>query len=115
MDVPAELQKMIGPKERMELFVNGKDYPQITVETLAVTGEKIIIGRQNESEEMVFTEYNYSDITGVGLEKGFMRSIIRLRVKSERDSMDSIRLPPKPAELALELIKQKVCGRPGTC
>jgi hypothetical protein len=115
MDVPAEIQKMIGPKERMELFVNGEDYPQITVETLAITGEKIIIGRQNASENMDLTVYSYSDIEGVGLEKGFMRSIIRLRVKSKGVSMDSIRLPPKIAEQALDIIKGKVCGRPGPC
>lgn len=99
----------------MELFVNGDDYPQITVETLAVTAEKIIIGRQNSSEKLDIIVYSYSDIEGVGLEKGFMRSIIRLRVKSKKDSMDSIRLPPKIAEQALDIIKGKVCGHPGPC
>jgi hypothetical protein len=116
MDVPAEMQKMIGPKEKMELFVDGESYPQITVETLVITGEKIIIGRQNEAAgRMDLTVYGYSDITGVGLEKGFMRSIIRLRVKSKGDSMDSIRLPPKIAEQVLGILKEKVCGRPGQC
>jgi hypothetical protein len=112
MEVPAEIQKMIGPKERIELFVNAEEYPQITVETLAITSERLIIGRQNASEKMDFTMHSYPDISGVGLEKGFMRSIIRLRVKSKGESMDSIRLPPKVAEQALEIIKGKVCGAP---
>jgi hypothetical protein len=115
MDIPAEIQKMMGPKEKMELIVDGENYPQITVETLAVTSERIIIGRQNASEAKTnFTLYSYSDITGVGLEKGFMRSIIRLRLKTKGESMDSIRLPPKVAEQVLGLIRDKVCGPPGS-
>lgn len=111
MDVPADIQKLIGPKETIELYVNGENYPEITIDTIAITSERVIIRRQNaQSSKSELTVHSYSEITGVGLEKGFMRSIIRLRLKTGGESMDSIRLPPKLAEQALGILKQKVCG-----
>ena len=111
MDVPADMKKIMGPKETIELYVGGETYPEITIDTVAITSERIILRRQNaQATKTDLTVYSYSEITGVGLEKGFMRSIIRLRVKTGGESMDSIRLPPKLAEQALGILKQKVCG-----
>ncbi len=111
MDIPPEIQELIDPKETIELFVDGEAYPQITIDTVAITSERIILRRPNaQGLETGLTIYNYSDITGVGLEKGFMRSIIRLRVKSNGGSMDALRMPPKLAEQALSYLKERVCG-----
>lgn len=99
------------PRETIELFVDGESYPQITIDTVAITSERIILRRPNaQGSKTDLTIYKYSDITGVGLEKGFMRSIIRLRVKGSGESMDALRMPPKLAEQALSYLKEKVCG-----
>jgi Bacterial PH domain len=112
MDLPVEIQKMMAPKETIELFVDGELYPEITVDTLVITDQRIIIRRVPSSAAKTdFAVYRYQDITGVGLEKGFMRSMIRLRVKTVGESMDTIRLPPKLAEQAFTYIKDKVCGQ----
>lgn len=111
MDVPDDMKKFMEPKETIELYVDGEAYPQITIDSVAITSERIILRRTNAQQSKTdLTVYQYSDITGVGLEKGFMRSIIRLRVKTGGESMDSIRLPPKLAEQTLGILKQKVCG-----
>ena len=83
------------------------------MDTVAVTDKRVIIGRPNAlTAKIEYTVHNYPDITGVGLEKGFMRSIIRLRLRSVEQSMDSIRLPPKSAEQVLGIVKDKVCRGP---
>jgi hypothetical protein len=111
MDVQAEIKKIMGPKETIELFVDSQNYEETTIDSLALTNERIIIGRENsQTSKVEYTVHKYTDISGVGLEKGFMRSIIRLRVKTGGESMDSIRLPPKLAEQTLGILKQKVCG-----
>ena len=113
MDVQSEIKKMMGPNETIALFVDGEAYKETTVDTVALTSERIVIGRPNAlTAKIEYAVHNYPDITGVGLEKGFMRSIIRLRLKSKGESMDSIRLPPKSAEQVLGMIKDKVCRVP---
>ena len=112
MDLPVEIQKMMSPKETIELFVDGEIYNEITIDTLVITDERIIIQRlPSNAAKTDLTIYRYPDVTGVGLEKGFMRSMVRLRVKTVGESMDSIRLPPKLAEQAFTYIKEKVCGQ----
>ena len=111
MDLPVEIQKIIGPKETIELFIDGETYSDITVDTLALTNKRIIIQRSpTDPAKPDLTIYEYQDITGVGLEKGFMRSIIRLRVGPNGGTMDSIRMPPKIADQAMTYLKEKVCG-----
>jgi len=113
MDLPVEIQKMMTPKETIILFVDGETCPEITIDTLMITDERIIIRRQpSNAAKTDLTIYRYQDIIGVGLEKGFMRSMVRLKVKSAGESMDSIRLPPKLAEQAFTFIKDKVCREP---
>jgi hypothetical protein len=113
MEIQGEIQKMMGPRETMVLFIDSQKHQETTIDTLAITNERIIIGRHNAlTEKLEFTTHNYPDITGVGVEKGFMRSIVRLRLKNSGVSMDSIRLPPKIAEQALGIIKDKVCRNP---
>ncbi len=111
MDVPAEIQELMDPKETIELFVDGEKYPEITIDTVAITSERVILRRHcTQSTRTDLTFYSYPEITGVGLEKGFMRSMIRLKVKTAGESMDVIRLPTKLADQAMGILKQKVCG-----
>ncbi len=111
MDVPSDMQKLIGLEERIELYVNGDNYPDITIDTVALTSEKVILRRHNpQASQTDITVYSYPDITGVGMEKGFLRSIIRLRIKDAGETMDSIRLPTKLAEQAIGILKHNVCG-----
>jgi hypothetical protein len=111
MDIPIEMQKILGPKETIELFVDAEAHPEITIDTVTITNERIILRRHQDGKAMSdLTVIGFSDITAVGLEKGFMRSIIRLRLKSNGGSMDSIRMPSKLADQTLVLLKHKVCG-----
>jgi hypothetical protein len=114
MDIPVEIQKMMGPKETIELFVDGETYTQATTDSLAVTSDRIILRRALAPDVNTDLKvYSYSDITGVGVEKGFLRSIVRLRLKTG-ESMDAIRLPPKQAEQVVNFIKDKVCRHPSS-
>ena len=111
MDVPIEIQKIMGPKETIELFVDAEAHPEITIDTVTITNERIILRRhQDGTTKSDLTIIGFSEISAVGLEKGFMRSIIRLRLKSNDGSLDSIRMPSKLADQALVLLKHKVCG-----
>jgi hypothetical protein len=111
MEIPADMKKVMAPNETVEMFVDGEKYPQITIDTVAITSERIILKRPTTTGlKTDLTIYRFSDITGVGVEKGFMRSIVRLRVKSTGETMDSIRMPPKLADEALKYLKDKVCG-----
>jgi hypothetical protein len=113
MDVPEEMKKLMRPEESIELYVNGEAYPEITSDTVAITNERVILRRHDpQTSTTDITVYSYPEITGVGMEKGFMRSIIRLRVNTKNggEKMDSIRLPTKLAEQAIGILKQNVCG-----
>ena len=116
MEIPADMQKVLRPNETVVLFVDSRTHHETTIDSLLLTNERIIIGRENpQTDKTDLTSHAYADVTGVGLEKGFMRSIIRLRLKAGGTSMDSIRLPPKVDEQVLGILKDKVCGRPGPC
>ncbi|MGD0818687.1 MAG: PH domain-containing protein [Methanomassiliicoccales archaeon] len=115
MDIPVEIQQSLGPKETIDLFVDEEKHPKATVDSVAITSERIIIRRSHpDVSKNVLTVYSYPDITGVGLEKGFLRSIIRLRVKNGANSVESIRVPSELAEQILGLIKDKVCRFPSS-
>jgi hypothetical protein len=109
MEIPIEVQKMLGPKEKIELFVNEESHPEITIDSSAITNERLLFRRNGADSKDDFKAYAFSDIVGVGMEKGFMRSIIRLRLKSEATVL-TIRMPTKLAEQAMVSLKQKVCG-----
>jgi hypothetical protein len=111
MDVPIEIQNIMGPKETIELFVDADAHPEITIDTVTITNERIILRRQQAgAETSKLTIIGFSDVSAVGLEKGFMRSILRLRLKGNGGSTEAIRMPTKLADQAAVLLKQKVCG-----
>jgi hypothetical protein len=111
MEVPIEIKNIMGPKETIEMFVDAEAHPEITVDTVTITSERIILKRtQVGTATSNLMLIGFSDITAVGLEKGFMRSILRLRVKSHGGSVEAIRMPSKLADQASVILKQKVCG-----
>ena len=110
MEVPIEIKNIIGPKETIEMFIDAEAHPEITVDTVTITSERVILKRQTGAATSNLTLIGFSDITAVGLEKGFMRSILRLRVKTNGGSVEAIRMPSKLADQAAAILKQKVCG-----
>jgi len=108
MDVPDDLTNILGPNEKIELYIKQKIYhPQISIDSVLITSERIILRHPHAlGTQKDFTDFNYRDISNVVLEKGILRSTIKctLRLGGEPLSLDD--LANDDAEKAYKIIRE---------
>jgi hypothetical protein len=108
MDVPDDLKNILGPNEKIELYIKQKIYhPQISIDSVLITSERIILRHPHAlGTHKDFTDFNYKDISNVVLEKGILRSTIKctLRLGGEPLSLDD--LANDDAEKAYKIIRE---------
>jgi PH (Pleckstrin Homology) domain-containing protein len=107
-DTPDDLKKILGPNERVELYIKEKIYhPKINVDSAVITNERIIMRHPHAlGLKKDYTDFNYKDISNAVLEKGVLRSTIKgtLRLGGEPFVMGD--LPNSQAEKAYGIIRQ---------
>ncbi|MDA4136230.1 MAG: PH domain-containing protein [Thaumarchaeota archaeon] len=107
-DTPNDVKKILGPNERVELYIKEKIYhPKLNVDSAVITNERIIMRHPHAlGLKKDYTDFNYKDISNAVLEKGVLRSTIKgtFRLGGEPFVMGD--LPNSEAEMAYGIIRQ---------
>jgi len=72
MDTPDDIAKILGPNEKVELYIKQKIYhPKINIDSVVFTSERMILRHPHAlGLKKDYTDYNYRDIANVVLAKG---------------------------------------------
>jgi hypothetical protein len=107
-DTPDDLTKILGSNERVELYIKQKIYhPKFNVDSVVVTNERIILRHPRAiGLKKDYTDFNYKDISNAVLEKGILRSKIKMTLRLGGESLSLGDLPNSEAEKAYGIIRQ---------
>ena len=109
-DPPEDIARILGPNEKVQLYIKEKIYhPQFSVDSVVITNERIILRHPHAlAMKREYTDYSYSDIASVTMEKGMMRSTIKVALKRSEGTMDLDKLPTDLAEQAYGTIRENI-------
>jgi len=107
---PEDLSKILGPNEQVELYIPQKIYhPRINIEGVVITNERIIFRHPHDLNlRKDYTDYNFQDISNVILDKGILRSTVKLTLRLGGEAFDMKDLPNSDAEKAYGLIRESL-------
>ena len=119
MSAPDDLKNILGSNEKIELFIQEKIYhPRINIESVIITNERVILRHPHALNlKKDYTDYSYRDITNVTLDKGILRSSIKLSLKhmqgskgsqQEGEILDLGNLPNDLAEKGYGIIRENI-------
>jgi hypothetical protein len=119
MATPDDLKNILGSNEKVELYIEEKIYhPRINIESVIITNERIIFRHPHALNlKKDYTDYSYRDITNVTLDKGILRSTIKLTLKNgeekqgkqqEGEHLDLDNLPNDLAEKGYGIIRENI-------
>jgi len=108
--VPSDLEQILAPGEEVELYIRQRIYhPKINIDSVVLTNELIILRHPHAlGLRKDYTDYNYQDITNVVLDKGVLRSTIRLILRFGGEPLLLNDLPNSQAEEAYGIIRENV-------
>jgi PH (Pleckstrin Homology) domain-containing protein len=107
-NAPDDLKRLLGPNERVELYIRQKIYhPKINVDSVIITNERIILRHPHAlGLRKDYTDFNYKDIANAVLEKGVLRSTIKCTLRLGGEPLTLGDLPNSDAEKAYGIIRQ---------
>ena len=118
MSAPDDIKNILGPNEKVELFIQEKIYhPRINIESVIITNERIIFRHPHALNlKKDYTDYSYRDIMNVKLDKGILRSTIKLMLKpkegnqgkNQEEPLDLDNLPNDLAEKGYGIIRENI-------
>ena len=119
MATPDDIKNILGSNEKVELYIEEKIYhPRINIESVIITNERIIFRHPHAlGLKKEYTDYSYRDITNVTLDKGILRSTIRLSLKhreehsakqQEEENLNLDNLPNDLAENGYGIIRENI-------
>ena len=87
MAAPDDIKNILGSTEKVELYIEEKIYhPRINIESVIITNERIILRQPHAlGLKKDYMDYSYRDITNVTLEKGIMRSTLKLTLRHREE------------------------------
>jgi hypothetical protein len=108
--VPADVTHILGPNERVELYVKEKIYhPTVKVDSVILTNERIILRHPHDlGLKKDYTDYSYTDIANVILDKGILRSSVKCVLRFQGDPLHLNDLPNADAEKVYGLIRENL-------
>jgi hypothetical protein len=107
---PDDIKKILGPNEKVELYIKDKIYhPKLNIDSVVVTNERIILRHPHAAGlKKDYTDISYSDVEGVELDKKITRATLRLKNKKSKEAMELGNLPAEHAEQAYGIIRENV-------
>jgi hypothetical protein len=118
MAAPDDIKNILGSNEKLELYIPEKIYhPRINIETVIVTNERIILRHPHALNlKKDYTDYSYRDIMNVKLDKGILRSTLKLMLKPKEgnqgknveEPLDLDNLPNDLAEKGYGIIRENI-------
>jgi PH (Pleckstrin Homology) domain-containing protein len=108
--VPTDVAHLLGPSEKVELYVKEKIFhPTIKVDSVVLTNERIILRHPRDlGLKKDFTDYSYTDIANVILDKGILRSSVKCVLRFRGDPLHLNDLPNADAEKAYGIIRENL-------
>ena len=110
MAAPDDIKNILGPNEKVELYIKEKIYhPQINIDSVIITNGRVILRHPHAlGLKKDYTDYSYQDITNVVLDKGIMRSTLKLTIKRDEKLLELGKLPNLLAEKAYGIIRENL-------
>jgi hypothetical protein len=119
MTAPEDIRNILGSNEKVELYIEEKIYhPRINIESVIITNERIILREPHSlGLRKNYTDYSYRDITNVTLDKGILRSTIKLTLRhkeehqgehKEEEHLELDKLPNYLAERGYGIIRENI-------
>ncbi len=110
MAIPEDLMKILGPRETVEVYITQKFYSvKIDIDSVVITNERIILRHPHAlGLKKDYTDYNYTDIENVILDKGIMRSTIRCTFKRGGEPLILNDIPKAEADKAYGIIRENI-------
>lgn len=109
-DVPSDIARLLDSDESVSLYMKQKKYhPAIDLESVAVTNKRVIF-RKPELLAMKkkYTDYSYADILNVSIDKGPLRSTIKLNLRLDGSDLLVEDIPNDDAEMAFQIIRDEI-------
>jgi len=108
--VPDDVQSILGPNEQVEQYIRQKIYhPKISIDSVVITNQRIILRHPHAMGlKKDFTDYGYKDVANVVIDKGVMRSTVKLTLRFGGDPLVLGDLPNKDAQAAYGLIRENI-------
>jgi hypothetical protein len=108
--VPSDITRILGPGEQVELFIQQKIYhPKINIDSVVLTTQRIILRHPHElGLKKDFTDFNYTDVANAILDKGILRSSVKLTLRFGGDPLNLNDLPNGDAEKAYGIIRSNI-------
>ncbi len=110
MSIPADIAKILGPNEKVELYIKQKIYhPKINIDSVVFTNERVILRHPHALRlKKDYTDFNYKDISNVVLEKSVLRSSLKLTLRSSGEPLVLGDLPNSEAEKASGIVRENI-------
>ena len=110
MSAPSDLKGLLGPDERVQVYIQQKIYhPKINIDSVVITNERVILRHPHAlGLKKDYTDYNYRDIANVVLDKGIVRSTLKLTLRFGGEPLTLNDLPNADAEKAYGVIRENV-------
>jgi hypothetical protein len=107
---PTDVVELLGPNERVELYIQQKIYhPKINIDSVLLTNERIILRHPHAlGLKKDYTDFSYTDIANVLLEKGILRSTVKCVLRFGGDPLALQDLPNSEAEKAYGIIRENL-------
>ena len=108
--VPSDVVHLLGPSEKVELYIKERIFhPTIKVDSVVLTNERIILRHPRDlGLKKDFTDFSYTDIANVILDKGILRSSVKCVLRFRGDPLHLSDLPNADAEKAYGIIRENL-------
>jgi hypothetical protein len=109
-EIPSDVAQILGPNERVELYIKQKIYhPKINIDSVVITNERIILRHPHAlGLKKDFTDFNYMDFANVILDRGIMRSTLKCILRMGGEPLMLNDLPNSEAERAYGIIRENL-------
>lgn len=107
---PTDVIQLLGPNEQLELYIKQKIYhPTINVDSVLLTNERIILRHPRDlGLKKDYTDFSYTDIANVILDRGILRSTVKCMLRFGGDPLSLTELPNADAEKAYGIIRENL-------
>jgi PH (Pleckstrin Homology) domain-containing protein len=110
MDIPDDIMPLLDNEEKVLYSAKQKKYrPSVNTESIVITNRRVILRKPfMMNMKKSYTDYIYSDISNIILDKGPLRSTIILSLKMDADDLIIENVPNEMAQRAFRIIRERV-------
>ena len=107
---PEDLNQILGPNERIELYIKQKIYhPRLNIDYFVITNERIILRHPHTlGLRKDYTDFNFQEFSNVTLDQGVLRSSVKCIMKSGGDPLVINDLPNYDAKKSFGFIRENL-------